>query len=367
MAETFVPWARPWFDRQERRYLLEALDSTWISGGSFVDRFEREFAALHGVAHALTTSNGTTALHVAYLALGISPGDEVVVPGFGFLAAANIAWHVGATPVFAEVDPHTWCLGPEGVEPVLSPRTKAIVPVHTYGNVCAMDGILALARERSIAVIEDAAESLGSRYRGRLAGTMGTVGCFSFQVTKTITTGEGGMVITDDPHLADTMFLYRNHGMRRLVYYWHDVHGHNFRLTNLQAALGVAQLENLDRAIKARELLRRTYERYLQDADGLTCQVFPKEVSPVLWAQAVKLDPRAYPQGRDAVIAAMREAGIETRPGFYAPTQMPHLYRSRPLPVCEDLASHVVSLPTYPTLEEETIARVCATLRSLRR
>jgi len=236
-----IPWAKPSFCGNEQRYVSEAIASTWISAGNFVDRFECEFAGYTGSPYAMTSSNGTTALHMALLALSVGPGDEVVVPGFAFMAAANVALHLGAKPVFAEVDPVTWCMTANDVERCLSPRTKAIVPVHTYGNVCAMDEIIALAKDRSVVVVEDAAEAFGSRYKNRQAGSIGQLGTFSFHATKTITTGEGGMVVTDSCELRDRLYLYRNHGMLR-TRYWHEVAGHNFRLTNMQAAMGCAQL-----------------------------------------------------------------------------------------------------------------------------
>jgi perosamine synthetase len=304
---------------------------------------------------------------MAFLAFGIGPGDEVIVPGFGFLAAANVAIHLGATPVFAEVDPLTWCVGAPGIERCLSLRTKLIVAVHTYGNVCDMRGILDLALGRGIPVVEDAAEALASRDHGRLAGTMGSIGAFSFQATKTVTTGEGGMVLTDDEGLAESMALYRSHGMQRRVHYWHDVPGYNFRLTNLQAALGVAQLEKLATIVAARDQVRRTYAERLAIIDGVLPQQFASAVEPVVWTVGVKLDAEAYPQGRDHVIAQMTELGVETRPGFYPPSHMRHIYDCPPLPVCEEISRQVISLPTYASLDGERIARICSTLSGLRR
>jgi perosamine synthetase len=359
-----IPYARPSFFGKEEQYLVEAFRSTWVSGGSFVERFEHDFTRYTGATFALSASNGTSALHMAYLALGIGRGDEVVVPGFGFLAAANLARHVGATPIFAEVDPETWCLSASTIEPCLSPRTRLIVPVHTYGNVCDVDAILALAGPRALAVVEDAAEAFPSRHRGRFAGRMGTIGTFSFQATKTITTGEGGMVVTEDRRLYDAMWLYRNHGMRQRRY-WHEVAGHNFRMTNLQAALGCAQLEALESIVAERKRVQALYWARLADVGGITLQRLPREVDPVLWSCAVKLDPSAFPQGRDAVISQCREAGIETRPGFYAASLM-GLYETPALPVCEAVSRQVMSLPTYPGLRDDEIALICDLLRRLR-
>lgn len=357
-----IPWARPVFWGNEQNLVNEALASTWISSGFFVDQLEQNFSTLSGGAHALAVSNGTAAIHLAYLALDISSGDEVVVPGFGFLAAANVALHMGARPVFCEVDPETWCMRAEDIAPVLSARTKAIVVVHTYGNVCDMGPILGLASERGIPVIEDAAEAFPSRYRGQLAGTLGKIGTFSFQATKTITTGEGGMVITRDTDLSERMMLYRSHGLRRKKHYWHEVPGLNYRLTNMQAALGCAQMEKLERIIAKRHHVYDAYAKRLARMTGVTLQVFRRDIQPVVWAIAVKLDPEIFPQGRDSVLSQMLEVGIETRPGFYPPSQIEY-FKYQPLVTCDTLANSVISLPSYPTLTEEEIEYICLQLK----
>lgn len=361
-----IPWAKPVLWGNEQKYVAAALSSTWISGGEFVDRLESDFAAYCGVEHAVSACNGTAALHLAYLAAKLQPGDEVIVPGFAFLATANVALLMGAKPVFAEVDPDTWCLTAANVERCLTPRTKLVVPVHTYGNVCAMDEILVLAGEKRVTVVEDAAEAFPSLYRGKLAGTFGELGCFSFQATKTITTGEGGMVVTRDARVHDLIALYRSHGMLRKRYYWHELPGHNFRLTNLQAALGCAQFENLDAIVSQRARVYRQYLARLSRMHGVTPQRFAPEVEPVVWAIAVRLDLSAFPQGRDAVMSQMSDAGIETRPGFYAASLI-DFYRCPSLVVCEGLSREVISLPTFPTLGDEQIERICDRLESLRR
>lgn len=359
-----IPWARPAFWGSEKDLVMAALTSTWISGGPFVDRLEAEFSALSGGARALAVSNGTTAIQLAYLALDVQAGDEIVVPGFGFLAAANVALNMAARPVFCEVDPDTWCMRAEDILPLLTARTRAIVVVHTYGNVCDMAPILALADERGLPVIEDAAEAFPSRYRNQLAGTMGTLGTYSFQATKTITTGEGGMVVTRDAALAERMALYRSHGLRRQRHYWHEAPGLNFRLTNMQAALGCGQLEGLDTIVAERRRVYATYRNSLERLPGITLQTFRTDVEPIVWAIAVRLDRTAFPQGRDAVLTQMLEAGVELRPGFYSPSQLDY-FDCRPLPICDALAASIVSLPSFPTLTDAEIARVCAQLASL--
>ena len=356
-----IPWAQPDFWGNEQAYVAEALRSTWISGGPFVERFEREFASRCGSRYAVAVANGTAALHAAYLALGLGPGDEVIVPGFAFQAGANMALLCGAKPIFAEVEEDTWCLSPHSVRRHLSPRTRAIVPVHTYGNVCDMNAISEIAADAGAAVIEDAAESFASEYCGKASGTFGAMGCFSFQATKTITTGEGGMIVTDDSKLYERLCLFRSHGMARRRY-WHEVSGHNFRLTNLQAAVGCAQLERLDRIIRERKRVHDCYKAGLSQLTGVTMQHFGAEVSPVLWALAVRLDPKVFRQGRDGVIAQLADRGIETRPGFYAASEQP-LYATDRLPVCETVAREIVSLPTFASLTADQIDRICGDLR----
>jgi perosamine synthetase len=361
-----IPWAKPDFLGNEERYVAQAVTSRWISAGPFVDRFENDFAKYCGARYAMTASNGTTALHMAFLALSVRPGDEVIVPGFAFMAAANVALHLGAKPIFTEVNPATWCMTAEDVEKNISAKTKLIVPVHTYGNVCAMDEIMSLANSKSITVAEDAAEAFGSRYKSRLAGTQGVLGTYSFHATKTITTGEGGMVITDDQELNDRMYLFRNHGMLR-TRYWHELPGHNFRLTNLQAALGCAQLENIDQIVIERRRVYTSYQRFLSKVAGITFQNFAADVEPVVWAVAVKVDPQAYPQGRDAVMRQLQDAQIETRNGFYSASLLRHLYDCPALPICEGLSEQVLSLPMYCTLEDNEIQFICNKLESLRK
>jgi perosamine synthetase len=361
-----VPWAKPEIWGKEKEYVCAAVDSTWISGGPFVTRFEENLSKTLGVQHVLSVANGTAALHLSFLAIGLSPSDEVIVPGFGFMAAANVALQMGLKPVFADVDPDTWCLDVRSVENRISSRTRLVVPVHTYGNVCEVPAMLSLTRDAGITVIEDAAEAFLSSFAGRLSGTFGRIGCFSFQATKTITTGEGGIVVTRDDGLREIMDLYRNHGMGRRRYY-HHVAGNNFRLTNLQAAMGCAQLEHLSEIIQARKRVHSTYRSLLANASGVQMQVFRTEVEPVLWAMAAKLDPEAFPQGRDAVIGQMSERGVETRPGFCSPREMTIYGEVGSLPVSESLSRQVISLPTYASLRDDEIERICRLLLDLRR
>ncbi len=359
-----IPWAAPTFSEREKQHVLAALESTWISGGPYVDRFEREFNAMHG-CDGLAVSNGTTALQLALIALGIAPGDEVIVPGFTFVAPGNMVIACGATPVFVDVDARTWCIDVAAVERAITSRTKAVIAVHVYGNVCDLERLRSLCDSRGLSLVEDVAEAAFSRYRGRPAGTFGDLGCFSFQATKTITMGEGGFVLARRRELAEKMRVVRDHGMRRGKRYWHDEVGYNFRVTNLQAALGCAQLERLDEILRARARVYATYRRLLEREPGVELQRMTEGVEPVVWAVALRLDPARFTIGRDAVIAALAEQGIETRPGFYPFSVMP-LYRSPRLPVAEEIGAQVISVPTYPALSDDNIQDVCQRLLALR-
>ena len=361
----FIPWAQPSYWGSERELVLDALESTWISGGPYVDRLEAELQQQLVIDHVQAVSNGTSALHLAYLGLGLEQGAEIVLPAFGFQAAANVAILAGLRPVFCDVDEHTWCASARTVADAASDQTRAVAVIHTYGNMCPMDEIAELASRRGFPVIEDAAEAFGSRLGNAHAGTLGTIGTFSFHATKTITTGEGGAVATNDGRIAERMALYRSHGLRRKTHYWHEVPGHNFRLSNIQAALGCAQLAHLDRILAERA---RVYDAYREclTSDALTLQTFPAGVTAVVWSVGARLSEDAYPQGRDAVLHRMLELGIECRPGFYTPHQL-GWYGALLLPAAERLAASVITLPSFPALSEEQIDRICRALFSMRR
>jgi perosamine synthetase len=361
-----IPWAKPTYWGKEEQYVLEALRSTWISGGPFIERFEGALAEYLGVKHALAVSNGTTAIHLAYLALGLRAGDEIVVPAFGFMAAANVALQLGLKPVFCDVDPRTWCMRAEDVRAVITPKTRAIVPVHSYGNVCELESLLALGQERGIFVIEDAAEAFGSRTGEVYAGTLGTINTFSFHATKTIATGEGGLVVTNDDKLAHTARLYRSHGLRRERHYWHEVPGHNFRMTNLQAALGCAQFEHITHIAIERQRVFARYEGCLNSVPGAELQQKTPGTEPLIWAVSVLLSEDKFPQGRDQVLTALAAKGIETRPGFQTPSEMSY-FEKQSFAVSDRLCQWVLSLPTFPDLKEGDIDLVCAELAALAR
>lgn len=356
-----IPWYKPHFWGREKQYVVQALESTWISGGEFLDRLESRMADILGVPHVITTSNGTASLMLSYLCLGIGPGDEVIIPGFTFAAPANMAIAVGATPVFADIDPNTWLLCPKSLEQKITPKTKAIVPVHIYGNVCNMDEIMRIAEKHKLFVIEDVAEAAFSTYNGKQAGTFGDFGSFSFQATKTITTGEGGAVCTGNDEFQSRARLIRNHGMRPDRRYFHEVVGHNFRLTNLQAALGCAQLDYFDDIVVNKKRVFARYQRNLSALPDVQLQTITPGCNPVMWAIAIKLSPVI---SRDQLMQDLEKQGIETRPGFYAFSDMP-IYPASDLPVTKDVAASVLSLPSYTMISDKDIDHICSALSQI--
>lgn len=360
-----IPWAKPSFWGKERKFVADALRSSWISDGPYVEKFEKDFASLHGVKFCLTTSSGTSAIYLALLAAGIGSGDEVIVPGLSFMAPAHMVLAIGARPVYADIDPRTWSMDPACVRQLVSKKTKAIVAVHLYGNVCDMAALRGLARRHGLRLIEDVAEAAFSKYRGKYAGTFGEIGCYSFQATKTIAMGEGGCVLVSSRRLYDRLRLIRNHGMSNSRKYWHDVVGHNFRLTNMQAALGYAQLKNIKKILAAKQRVYELYSRNLQKERGLTMQFFKREVSPIVWCVAVYVDPSVFGTDRDGVMQSLAEAGVETRPGFYPASVMP-FYQAAPLPISERVGLGVITLPSFPSLTEGQIKDICGKLKKIR-
>ena len=345
--------------------MLEALRSGWISSGPYVSQLEEHVSNTFGVANALAVSNGTTALHLAYLALGLRPGDEVIIPAFSYLAGANVAIQLGLVPVFADVDPETFCMTGESVSKVLTARTRVVVAIHTYGSMCDVDEIMHVCASSNVTVIEDAAEAMGSSLRGRFAGTIAPIGTLSFHAAKTVTTGEGGMVLTPDESLANAMRSWRTHGSTH-TRYWHDVPGHNFRMGNLQAAFGCAQMDHWNQIVGERNRVTEKYLSLLKSLPGVSLQKPGAGVEPLIWAVAVELDPTIYTQGRDTVLSQLSELGVECRNGFYSPSQMP-LYRNYQCvtPISDRLARHVISLPTYVDLSDDEVEYVVDSLKSL--
>ena len=363
---TLIPVSRPSIAPEDIAAVHDAMTSGWVSSlGPYIERFERDFAAFCGVEHCVTLANGTVAIHLALKVLGIGPGDEVIVPDLTFVATANAVVTAGATPVICDVRASDWCMDAASVERLVTPRTKAIIPVHLYGHPCDMDAINAVARRHGIRVIEDAAEAHGAEYRGRRVGGLGDCATFSFYGNKIITTGEGGAITTNSAEIAEHARYLRDHGMSKTRRYWHTEVGYNYRMTNIQAALGVAQLERVDRFIAERDRLLRAYHRHL-DPHGITMNPALPGTRPVNWITCALLDG-VDRDARDRVLARMKESGVDTRPFFYPLTALP-MYPSAPQPVSADLSARGLNLPTFPELTDENVEQVSGALvEALRR
>src|SRR5262245_9431512 len=311
-----IPVFAPWLSENVRRYVLDCVDTGWISSlGEYVPRFEQDFARFCEARHAVATSNGTTALHLALVTLGIGPGDEVLVPDLTFIATANVVRYTGATPVLVDADPVTWGMDLADTARKITPRTRAIIPVHVYGHPVDLDPLLELGRRHGITVVEDAAEAHGARYHGRRVGALGEIGAFSFYGNKIITTGEGGMVTTNDGALAERARFLRDHAMDPQRRYYHPAVGFNYRMTNIQAAIGCAQLEQAESILQRRKVIAAAYEAGLADLPGLVRPPAQPWAESVHWMYSVLIEPGFGPD-RDAVCDGLRARGVDSRPFF---------------------------------------------------
>ena len=365
-----IPISEPCLGDEELNNVVEAIRSGWISSqGKFILEFERKFAQYCGVRHGIATSNGTVALHLALKALGIREGDEVLVPALTFIATANTVTYCNARPVLVDSDPGCWCIDPSRIVESITSRTKAIIPVHLYGHPCDMDAIGDIARRHSLYVIEDAAEAHGALYKGRRVGSFGNVNCFSFFGNKIISTGEGGMCLTDDEDLAKRMKILRDHGMNPNKRYWYDVVGFNYRMTNLQAAIGAAQVDKLDRLVARRRQLAEWYNdafRGLAERGLITRPPEMPWAKSVYWMYSILLEDGSG-MSRDEMISALKDKGIETRPLFYPLHLMPPYQGHSPkgFPIAEELSRKGLNLPSGPGVGQEEVAMIVNAVASL--
>lgn len=362
--DRFLPVAEPSLQGNELAYVIDCVKSGWVSSlGEYIPRFEAEFAAFCGTRYGVAVSNGTAALHLALAVLGIGSGDEVILPTLTFIATANAVHYTGATPVFVDSEASTWNLDPQDVARRITPRTKAIIPVHLYGHPADMQPILDLARDKGIFVLEDAAEAHGALYRGKCVGSLGILNSFSFYGNKIITTGEGGILTTDDAMLAERARFLRDHAMSAEKRYWHPEVGYNYRMTNLQAALGVAQMENIEKFIARKRWMAQVYNQLLGDLPGI---VLPPEASwatSVYWMYSI-LVTEVFPLSRDELQDRLRSQGIDSRPFFYPIHTLP-AYRREDVafPVAGCLSRQGINLPSGVNLSEEDLLRVAGAIR----
>ena len=348
--DVYFPVAIPNLNGNEFKYLTDAFMSTWISSsGEYIGRFENEFSSYSDCTHGVTCSNGTVAIHLALIALGIGEGDEVIVPDLTFAATINTVLHANATPVIVDVEENSWCIDPKEIEKAITPKTKAIIPVHIYGQACEMDAIMKIAKKYNLKVIEDCAEAHGAMFGGKKVGSFGDIGCFSFYGNKVITTGEGGMCVTNSPELDEKMRVLRDHGMSKTKRYWHDVIGYNYRMTNLQAAIGLAQLERIEEIHKNRKMYEENYKEIL-DSKNFTFQQDIENRTRITWLVSVLLDENI---NREEYIKELKTKGIDGRPFFYPLSDMEiyKQYCKNETPITHKLSKIGLNLPTYESLK----------------
>lgn len=363
-----VPVSAPSLGGNELKYVSDAINTNWVSSqGQYIGQFERNFADYVGSGWALAVSNGTCALHLALLASGVGPGDEVIVPDLTFGASANAVLHTGGRPIFVDVDSDTWAMNPDAVEKAVTSRTKAIMPVHLYGHPADMDPILAVARKHGLKVVEDCAESLGATYKQRNTGIIGDLGCFSFFANKVITTGEGGMITGNDPDIKARIELLRDHGMTKARRYWHLEPGFNYRLTNVQAAIGVAQLEQIETFLARRRACVEHYQKGLSNIEGITLPAEASWAKSIFWLYCIRVTPNGKEMNRDILAARLQAQGVDTRPVFPPLHGQPAFQISAGLdsqfPVATELAATGLCLPMSNDLTTDDVDEICRLVR----
>ena len=365
----FIPVSRPFMWGNETEYVKTAIQTGWISSrGAFLNSFENLFAETIGVKHAVAVSNGTAALHLALSVLGVSQGDEVIVPDFCMISPVLAILYCGAIPVSVDVD-ETWNIDPSLIEEKITDRTRAILVVHNYGHPAAMEEIAAIARRRGIHLVEDGAEALGATVNGRQVGTFGDLACFSFYANKVITTGEGGMVVMNDDALYAKACWKRDlcFGPDDELRFVHQEMGYNFRMTNLQAAIGVAQLEHFDEAVSQKIEIARQYTAWLEDIRGLTLPPEASWAKNVYWVYGVVVEP-GFGISRAALQQHLREMKIETRRFFSQVHRQPilsHLQMRAGCPRSAHLADNGFYLPSYIGMTTDVVERIAQAVRSL--
>ena len=364
-----IPIAEPFLGEEELNNVIEAVKSGWISSkGAFIEEFERNFSSYCGRRYGIATSNGTVALHLALKALGIGKEDEVIVPDLTFVAVANSVTYCNAKPVFVDSHSDYWCIDPEKIEKKITENTKAIIPVHLYGHPCDMDKILDIAEDHDLYVVEDAAEAHGAEYKGKKVGSFSDISCFSFYGNKIITTGEGGMCLTNNEELAEKMRILRDHGMNPNKRYWYDVIGFNYRMTNLQAAVGVAQLNKLDEFVEKKRQIARCYSEELKELEEKGLITLHPEMpwaKCVYWMYCILVDDK-FGMSRDDLMKGLEENGIETRPFFYPMHVMPPYKNNEIFHVAEEIARKGINLPSGVNLTKEDVERIVNEIRSFK-
>lgn len=364
-----IPVCEPKLGKNELKNVTDCIKTNWISSkGKYITEFEEKFSKYCSAKYGIAACNGTTAIHLALASLGIKHGDEVIIPTFTMIATVNPVTYTGAKPVLVDSESATWNLDPAKIEEKITRKTKAIMVMHTYGHPCDMDPILELAEKHDLYVIEDAAEAHGAEHKGKRVGALGDVGCFSFYANKIITTGEGGMIVTNDEKILEMARLLRDQAFEPKRFFHRHV-GFNYRMTNLQAAIGVAQMELIDKSVETRRRNAKLYNSLLKDVEGITLPPEALWVKNVYWMYTVLVDD-SFGMDRDKLMKYLKEQGIDTRSTFYPIHIQPiyeKQYKGEKYPVAEELGKKGINLPSGNTLTKDQIKFVADTIASAKR
>lgn len=364
-----IPVNEPLVTQDAKDLVAKSLSEGWISSaGPYVEQFEAEFATYLGAKHAIAVSSGTAALHVALLCAGVGPGDEVIVPAFTMASSWMAVMYCGAVPVFVDVESDIYTIDPSKIEAVITRKTKAIMPVHIYGHPVELDEVSRIAKKHQLIVLEDAAEAHGAKYKGKLVGSIGDMSAFSFYANKIITTGEGGMVVTNDDRLADRARSLKDLAHSKSKRFIHAELGYNYRLTSMQAALGLGQLRHVEEFLSIKRHMAKLYTQHLRGIPGLTLPVSRDWAEHVYWMYAIRVDEAEFGMSKDELRSKLLEKGVDTRDFFYPPSQQPLLQGSSSqgrFPVTESLAKTGLYLPSGLAITDAQIETVCETINSL--
>jgi perosamine synthetase len=367
-----IPVCIPFIGERELEYVKDCIKTNWISSkGKYVKEFEEKFAEYCGCKYGITTTNGTTALHLALASIGVSRGDEVIIPSFTMIATAFAVIYCGAKPVLVDAERDTWNINVDKIEEKVTDKTKVIMPVHIYGHPCNMDTILKVAKKHNLYVIEDAAEAHGAEYKGKKTGGIGNIGCFSFYANKIITTGEGGMVVTNDKEIAEKAKSLKDLAFpkgKRI--YLHSEVGYNYRMTNIQAAIGLAQFVKINELIERRRKNANLYNKLLRNVEGITLPVEKEWAKNVYWMYSVLIED-GFGINRDELMEELWKKGIETRSFFIPMHKQPvfhnmGLFKGESYPIADELSKKGMYLPSSSGLREEEIRYICNVIKEIK-
>ena len=355
------PVYKPFLCGNEKKYINDCIDSSWISSkGKYLNLFEDSFKDFLNINNATSVSNGTVALHLAMLALDIKEGDEVIVPTLTYIASANAIKYVNATPVFVDCNSETWNVDIDKIEQKISNKTKAIMAVHLYGASCEMDKLLSICKKHNLLLIEDVAEGFGTKFKDKYAGSFGDVSTFSFFGSKTITTGEGGMVVTKEKKLIDKIKYLKSQAVSKSKEYWHDHIGYNFRMTNICAAIGYAQIEKASEILNKKKQIALFYKKELENTD-VKFQVEQKGTNHTYWMVSILFENEYKKQ---KIRKKLTSSGIETRPVFHPIHTMPMYYSKEKFKISENISQRGINLPSYPELTESDVKYICEQIKN---